>query len=246
MRKLILEDALRGRNGATNHARVVEELGKDIVSGHFKSGELLPGDADLAKRFQVSRTVLREALKTLDAKGLISPRVRVGTSVRARKDWNHFDPEVLLWYIETGVDAELLCQLQEIRLALEPRAAALAAVSADRATASTICDMIDGLLSSVLAADQVVSLMLDVHVAVADASENVFIQSSEALLKAALIGAFRYDPNCLDNFSTGLAPSYRALSDAIRRKDGVGAAKAMEATLLHIRADDTGTSAVRA
>lgn len=69
------------RGKRTSHRLVVEELGQAVVGGEFAIGETLPGDTDLAARFSVSRTVLREAMKTLAAKGLVVARARIGTRV---------------------------------------------------------------------------------------------------------------------------------------------------------------------
>ena len=70
----------------------MRELGVGIVSGDFPQNSILPGDAELMERFGVSRTVLREAMKTLAGKGLIQAKARIGTRVRDRSDWNLFDP----------------------------------------------------------------------------------------------------------------------------------------------------------
>ncbi len=82
------------------------------------------------ERLKVSRTVLREAMKTLTAKGMISPKARIGTRVTERDSWNMFDSEVLLWHFEAGVSDEFLLHLYDIRHAFEPYGAALAAVRA--------------------------------------------------------------------------------------------------------------------
>ena len=77
--------------------------------------------------FGVSRPVLRESVKTLVAKGLLTTKARVGTVVRERGAWNMFDADVLAWHLDVGIDRRFLNDLAEIRLAVEPRAAALAA-----------------------------------------------------------------------------------------------------------------------
>ena len=73
----LLENTIAGRAPRTSHAHVVDQLGRAIVAGEIAEGELLPSDAELEARFKVSRTVLREAMKTLSAKGLIVPRARI-------------------------------------------------------------------------------------------------------------------------------------------------------------------------
>jgi len=72
----------------------------------------------------VSRTALREALKALAAKGLIESKTKVGTRVLPEKNWNMFDADLMGWRLQLGIDAPFLTRLFEIRLALEPLAAA--------------------------------------------------------------------------------------------------------------------------
>jgi DNA-binding FadR family transcriptional regulator len=80
-----------GRRTRTSHAQVVDELGKAIVAGTYPVGSILPGDTELAQRFKVSRTVLRETMKTLAAKGMVVAKARVGTRVTEKNLWNMFD-----------------------------------------------------------------------------------------------------------------------------------------------------------
>lgn len=220
LRKPALETILKKRRVATNHSRVVEALGKDIISGRYAAGDILPGDVDLALRFGVSRTVLREAMKTLDAKGLINPRVRVGTSVRPRNEWNHYDPSVLYWYIEAGLEDRLLGQLQEICLMLEPAAAMLAATNGTPQQINAIIRRLDRLVSVVTPTDEIVSLLLDLHVAIAEASANVFIQSSEAALKTATVLRIKRNPALAGPLSPADADTYRALAGALQARNG--------------------------
>lgn len=228
VRKVSLETMLRGRRVATNHSRVVEALGKDIVSGRYAPGEILPGDVELARRFGVSRTVLREAMKTLDAKGLINPRVRVGTSVRARGEWNHYDPFVLLWHVEAGLDDQLLDQLQDICLALEPVAAMLAATSGTPQQINAIIRRMDRLTSIITPADEILPLLIDLHASIAEASSNVFIQSAEAAVKTATVLRARKKPSFGTPLSSGDAEVYRALSGALQARNGALARDVME------------------
>src|SRR5690606_11912512 len=120
--------ALSGRSLARNlHSDVLWELGFAIVSGHYPEGSILPPDSDLLDRFGVARTVLREALKTLAAKGLIEARARIGTRILPRNRWNLFDADVLAWHFELGPDVSFLRSLAEVRIGIEIEGAALAA-----------------------------------------------------------------------------------------------------------------------
>src|SRR6201987_1756944 len=115
------------RRAHSNYEQVARGIGIDILAGRYAEGARLPGDAELTASFGVSRPVLREAVKTLVAKGLLSTKARVGTVVRERAAWNMFDIDVLAWHLDAGIDKRFLRDLAEIRLAVEPRAAALAA-----------------------------------------------------------------------------------------------------------------------
>jgi DNA-binding FadR family transcriptional regulator len=108
------------------HGRVVEYLGRRIVSGEFPDGSRLPNESELAARLGVSRGGVREAVKALAAKGLVEPRPRLGTRVLPRRQWNLMDREVIDWRGETG-DPEFLKDLLELRLMIEPGASQLAA-----------------------------------------------------------------------------------------------------------------------
>src|SRR6187200_2604436 len=79
------------------HDVVAQGIGLGILEGEFSIGSTLPGDAELMQRFGVSRTSLREALKTLAAKGLIESKTKVGTRVLEETRWNMFDPDLLTW-----------------------------------------------------------------------------------------------------------------------------------------------------
>ncbi|TAF73525.1 MAG: FadR family transcriptional regulator, partial [Curvibacter sp.] len=83
----------------------------------------------LCQELAVSRTALREAVKVLAAKGLLEARPRIGTRVRTKDQWNLLDPDILAWRCATGVDADFLRHLTELREIIEPSAAALAATS---------------------------------------------------------------------------------------------------------------------
>lgn len=118
--------ARSGRRGL--HRDAVDELGRRIVGGELPAGATLPNEADLGDELQVSRTVVREAVKVLAAKGLVVTRPRTGTRVRPRADWDVMDHDVLDWIVEAGPTAHFYTDLFEVRAIFEPHAAELAAV----------------------------------------------------------------------------------------------------------------------
>jgi GntR family transcriptional regulator, galactonate operon transcriptional repressor len=113
--------------------RLVDRLAIDIVVGKLPEGALLPNETELGRGLQVSRTSYREAVKFLTAKGLIEARPKHGTRVRPRRDWNLLDPDILRWSLEGGPTRALVRELFEMRRAVEPDAARLAAKRATRA-----------------------------------------------------------------------------------------------------------------
>ncbi|MBD8066573.1 FadR family transcriptional regulator [Devosia sp. PTR5] len=182
--------ALSGRSLARNlHSDVLWTLGYAIVSGEYKEGSILPSDSDLLERFGVSRTVLREALKTLAAKGMIEARARIGTRVLPRNRWNLFDADVLAWHFEMGPDVDFLRSLAEVRIGIEIEAAALAA---ERASPEQI-EMLRACVQRMAGAETPEDFArhdLDFHKIVAAASGNPFMASISALVEMALTAAF--------------------------------------------------------
>lgn len=110
------------------HGRVMSSLGQGIVGGDFRSGEILDLD-ELAAGFEVSRSVLREALRVLQSFGMIEARQRVGTQVLPRERWDLLNPQIIAW---RGVGPDYFVQMRELielRLGIEPVAAKLAATA---------------------------------------------------------------------------------------------------------------------
>ena len=168
-------------------SRVVNDLGLGIVTGRLSEGSLLPGDQELLTKYRVSRTVLREALKTLSAKGLVQARARVGTRVQPRGGWNLFDPEVLVWHAEAGFRPEFLAHLAEIRMALEPEAAALAALRRTPANLDAINGWAERMAKSKISPEDFVKADLGFHLAVAAAADNPFFISISTLIEVVLV-----------------------------------------------------------
>lgn len=109
------------------HGSIANQLGVAITSGRHKPGDILSNEIEFSERLKVSRGAYREAVRILAAKGLVESRPRVGTRVTEMTRWNLLDPDVLAWFFETEPAREVVEGLFELRMIVEPAAAALAA-----------------------------------------------------------------------------------------------------------------------
>jgi DNA-binding FadR family transcriptional regulator len=210
-------------------------LGNEILAGVYPPGAKLPPEAEILARFGISRTVLREVFKTLTAKGLIVSKTRVGTTVLDSSHWNFFDADILSWKVgDQRIDAQFIHDLAEIRMALEPAAAQ---VAAQRCTPEHLADMrrcVARMDAAAGSARDFADADLDFHKAVGRASGNVMMRSLAAVIETALLASFRM------SFPVREAQEHRAsvrgherIVDAIEAGDGPAAAQAMRDIIGH-------------
>ena len=105
------------------HSEVVEEIARWMIAGHFREGDVLPNEQEIGDQLGVSRTVVREAVRTLVAKGMLQVRRRTGTVVLGEDEWSIFDTEVLAWRFRHGVSDAFLEDLFRFRAGMETFAA---------------------------------------------------------------------------------------------------------------------------
>ncbi|HEX9720792.1 MAG TPA: GntR family transcriptional regulator, partial [Ramlibacter sp.] len=120
------------------HGNTLDHLGEAIVAGRYRPGASIPPEPRLGEALGVSRTVIREAVKSLVGKGLVSTGPKVGTRVLPEEHWNWFDPDVILWQAKAGLTPEFLRDLQDLRRVVEPAAVRMAA---ERATVQDIAEI---------------------------------------------------------------------------------------------------------
>lgn len=227
----LLKTAISGGAVRNHHAFVVHEIGTAIIKGEYPVGSLLPGDAELVERFDVSRTVLREAMKTLSAKGLVLARARIGTRVTERTQWNLFDADVLTWHFEAGVTQDFLRHLSEMRLSFEPFAAQLAAKNATQDEISKLYEFTDKMKA---APSKEAFALADhqFHMALLGASKNPFMYSVGNLIEAALVSAFKLSSPVEGPSQRDAVMQHRAIAEAIEAGDADAAAAAMQTVIM--------------
>lgn len=215
------------RRAQFNHAEVARTIGIDITSGRYPKGAKLPGDAELTRLFGVSRPVLREAMKTLVAKGLLSTKAKVGTVVRERSAWNMFDTDVLAWHLDGGVDPRFLGDLHEIRLAVEPRSAALAAERRNDAHIAEMRCSIEYMRREQSNSAGFAEGDLSLHIAIAEASGNPFMRSMGGVIQAALRALFLLSAPVSERGRDISVEAHEGIVNAIENKNPEAARVAM-------------------
>lgn len=210
------------------HDLVAHGIGQNIMRGRFPVGSILPGDAELMELFGVSRTALREALKTLAAKGLIESKTKVGTKVLDRHNWNMFDADILEWHLEMGVDAKFLGWLFEIRQTLEPFACATAALRRSAKQLESMRAALQAMYGCATNRQGFTKADLAFHQAILEASGNPFLQSIGSVIGAALATSFTISsPVSSDDRFETVMKQHQAVFDAIEQQNPVAASEAM-------------------
>jgi DNA-binding FadR family transcriptional regulator len=218
------------------HGEVVHTIGLQIVGGILQPGDPLPPEDELTSNLAVSRTVLREAVRVLAAKGLVEARPKVGTRVRPRAEWNVLDPDVLSWRAETSNDSRLYEETTEVRLAIEPLAARLAATRATEEEAAGIAEAYTAMEAGV--GDQVAYLAADLrfHDRILASSHNELLGHLGVVLRAVLRTTFELTTTPKQSRRRAL-PLHKAILENIVAGDEDGAETATRTLIADTAAD---------
>ncbi len=210
------------------HQQVVETIARAILRGDFAASGYLPPEPQLCESMQISRSALREAVKVLGGKGLVTPRPHIGTLIRPRDEWNMLDPDLLAWSIEGEPDPKIVLSLIEARQVIEPAAARLAA---QRATAADLAAMERAFLRMTAAseADDLPGYNVadqDFHTAMLAASHNFVFRQLATTIGAALAYSFRITSKRSRDLNHSLG-NHGEVMEHIRMRDADGAGAAM-------------------
>ena len=216
-------DALTGDSMSM---RLHRQLGRAIVRGDFDARSF-PTELALATQCHTSRTVTREAMKMLTAKGLIRSRPRMGTMVSPMTEWNLFDPEIAGWLTERPAVKALTEDFAHMRLAIEPQAAWLAARNVGHPVIAAIGSQLARLQGRQMSSASALAAVGDFHLAILRASGNAFFWNLRQVTLSALGLAAKGIP--LREFIA--LERRRTLFHAIENGDSPGAEQAMRALL---------------
>lgn len=196
------------------HGGTVDLLGEAIVTGRYPVGSSLPPEPLLCDELGVSRTVIREAVKSLIAKGLLVTGPKVGTRVLAEEQWNWFDHDVVAWQSKAGLSRDILRDLQELRRLVEPAAVRLAAERASAADIAEIEAAYAGMRLSIEEGGDYVSSDLRFHQGLLRAAHNRMVAQMGKALGALLRTSFEISTSRPDGPASSL-PLHRAVLDAV-------------------------------
>jgi DNA-binding FadR family transcriptional regulator len=208
------------------HGTTLDVLGEAIVAGRYPAGSSIPPEPTLGEELGVSRTVVREAIKSLVAKGLVSTGPKVGTRVLPGERWNWFDPDVVAWQSKAGLTREFLRDLQELRRAVEPAAVRLAA---ERATADDLARIeaaYAGMKAAIEQGGDYVLNDLHFHQGLLQACHNRMLVQMGKAIGALLRTSFEISTSKPDGPRESL-PLHRAVLDAVIARKPARAEKAI-------------------
>ncbi|HEY4068312.1 MAG TPA: FadR/GntR family transcriptional regulator [Burkholderiaceae bacterium] len=217
------------------HARIVRDLGMRIVAGELKPGDRLPAEATLLAGYDVSRPVLREAIRVLVAKGLVQSRQRAGASVRPRNEWHLLDPDVLFWLIQTQPPPVFVETLLTVRRVFEPAAAALAAKVASEEALAGIAQAYAG-MAAARTADEILEPDLAFHRRIAEATGNDLLAYIGNMLSLALRESIKLSSKHPNTHALSL-PRHKAILTALLNRDPLAAQQATLVQLQETRED---------
>ncbi len=211
---------------------VVEQLGIEIVGGNPLPGGTMPAEPELEARFQVSRSVVREAVRMLAAKGLVSVRQRHGTHVRPRHEWSWLDRDLIGWIAASGISRADLLAFAEARRIIEPEAAALAAARATDAQREAISAAYKAMTRDRHDPARAISADKAFHLAILDATHNPVLQSLHGAIDALLSAIFDFTVTVFE----GNLDNHGAVAAAIETRDADAAREAMRSLLSYTSA----------
>lgn len=176
-----------GSRGRGLHGQLVQQLGQMIVSGDLGADRPLVPE-EIGQRFEVSRTVVRESLRVLEAKGLVSARPNVGTRVRPVGDWNLLDPDIIEWRAFGPQRDDQRRELFELRWIIEPLAARLAAAHSNDEVKQRLGDMVDIMTHALGQGDALTFSRADAefHALLLHAAGNRMLEHLSGIVCAAL------------------------------------------------------------
>jgi GntR family transcriptional repressor for pyruvate dehydrogenase complex len=223
------------------YEQIVKQIEESVKEGKLKPGDQLPAERELALQFGVSRTAIREAVKTLSEKGLVEAYSGRGTFITSGR------PQAMSrsmdWLVKSS-HSEDSTYLVEVREILEPEISAMAAIKIDEEHLTTMRETVAVMDRSLRDPEAYIEADLDFHLSLAEAAANPIILS----LLDSIVGALREQR--LGIFNVGGGPErgqihHKRILGAIEHRDAAQAREAMHAHMRQIREDSSASTTHR-
>ena len=209
---------MRPNSVRNRHSQIMQQIGRRIVGGELKPGEVLMREELMAQQMAISRTALRESMRVLASKGLIETRQKTGTRVREPRYWSHLDPDILAWRCETLPTQDFIDKLSEMREIIEPAAAAAAAGRRSSAQLARILSAYKA-MEAAASMDAWAQADLEFHESVLAATNNELMTSLFSVIETALGTYLMLSARkAATDFKYSL-PRHLAIYEAIKGKD---------------------------
>jgi DNA-binding FadR family transcriptional regulator len=217
------------------HNGLARDLGLAIVSGRYLPGESIPGEIAASQEAKVSRHVYREALRVLASKGLLESRQKAGTLVTPRERWNLLDPEVIEWILADGAQSQFRDLLFELRMIIEPAAAAFAAARRSDAELATIQEALLDMRAAEPDSPEGEQADERFHEAILAAGRNEIVARLATIVAASVSFVSEYKRT--RHVERDSWPDHKELFEAISVGDATEAHGAMARLISHARSD---------
>lgn len=221
--------------GRLHHA-VAQQVAIQIVGGALPVGHVFPAEVDHAEILGISRSVLREALRILTAKGLVSSRPKAGTRVNERRRWSMLDPDVLAWQIQSEPSEEFLRDLFELRMVVEPQAAEMAALRRSDGQLVDMANALDAMERYTLATEKGRAADQRFHGLLMEAAQNELLYALSSSIMSAIAWTTATKQR-VQQAPRDPMPEHRALYGQIAAQNARQAQKAMR-TLIELALAD--------
>ena len=208
---------------------LAEKLAQRILAGEYMPGSILPGELELGEQFGVSRTAVREAVKTLTAKGMVLPRPRIGTRVMPQSNWNFLDQELLSWWMGEDNFHHDIEHFLVIRSSLEPQACLLAATLGTAEQKARLNTLMDEMvhLKKHFNRERWIEVDMAWHEHIYEMSGNPFLTSFASLFHSVYHTYF----TSITQDEVVKLDLHQAIVDAIQDSDGLRAMAASQTLL---------------
>ncbi|WP_233503603.1 FadR/GntR family transcriptional regulator [Sphingomonas psychrotolerans] len=232
---VLQSDSAQRLNGS-----LAQQLAVMILSGELPEGHVFPSELDYSEQIGISRPALREAFRMLAAKGLVDSRPKAGTRVAPRRQWSLLDPDLLAWQFEAEPSLKFVADLFELRMVVEPSAAAFAAQRRSEAQLSAMREALDAMALHGLATDKGRYADQRFHMIMMEATHNDAMIALATSILAAIAWTTIYKQR-KRALPRDPIPDHRALLDAIAASD-VEAARGAMTELVRLALADTEVS----